>query len=41
MMALFNFIVQKVNDKKKKMQASSLPLSEGKVETMPAAEVTK
>ena len=33
LMALFNFVIQKVNERKEKMKAATLPLSEGVVES--------
>ena len=37
LMALFNFVIQKVNEKKERMKKESLPLSDGKVGTMKEA----
>ena len=34
LMALFNFVIQKINERKDKMKAAVLPLSEGKVEPL-------
>ena len=39
MMALFNFVIQKVGERKEKLKKASLPLSDGTVHT--AEEVTK
>lgn len=34
MMALFNFVIQKLNERKEKMKRAALPLAEGKVEEL-------
>lgn len=39
MMALFNFVIQKVNECKEKMKAASLPLSGGKAERLGEVQV--
>ena len=39
MMALFNFVIQKVNERKEKMKAASLPLSGGKAERLGEVQV--